>query len=183
MNKNKSTTQNYQQKPHLKFAYLDLPGHPFYGQKVQIIQEGRTDTMAWCLIAHPTQEGLHYRISKRWLCQKAPDKHLKHCQPPCQNPIPIEALEKLAIFLKTLSRNDDRDRKGKGETKEEKKGKAHLGKFTDTEEARSGRKAPFFAIMSGRECQNECDIQNSGKPSSEESCHIYPAVFCPANGE
>ena len=140
-NKTKSTTQDCQQKHHLKFAYLDLPGHPFYGQKVQIIQEGRTDTMAWCLIAHPTQEGFHYRISKRWLCQKAPDKHLKQSQSPCHNPIPLEVLEKLAIFLKTLSRNDDRDRKGKGETKEEKKGKAHLGKFTDTEEARSGRKA------------------------------------------
>jgi hypothetical protein len=162
--KNKSTTQDCQQKHHLKFAYVDLPGHSFYGQRVQIIQEGRTDTMVWCLISHPTKEGLHYRISTRWLCEKAPSKHLTHSQGHCQNPIPIKALEKLAIFLKTLSCSDDRDITGKGETKK-------VGEML------------FFAIVSGRGCHDECDVKNSGKSSSEESGHIYPTVFCPASGK
>ena len=41
----------------------------------------------------------------------------------------------------------------------------------------------FFAIRTGRRCQNECDVQNSGRSSSKESCHIYPTntvrhIYC-----
>jgi hypothetical protein len=135
----------------LKFAYVDLPGHPFYGQKVRIIQEGRTGKVYWCLIAHPNKEGLHYQISKRWLCENFPDQSSASTKDFCQRPIPIEALEKAALFLKILSCRDDNIIKAEGEKSKDKRSKEDLGKFTNREKTRSRNQIVLHNPDQGRE--------------------------------
>lgn len=82
-----------------KEAYVILPCHPFYGLKVEIIQQGETSTQKWCLIACNEQKDFHYRIPARWLDNKPPHKIEAL---PYKNkiiPFPFGQLQKLALLI------------------------------------------------------------------------------------
>ena len=94
-----TTTNDLQKPPQPKKAIVILPGHPFYGIKVEILQTGKTDSQEWCLIKHPEQCGFNYRIPSRWLDSKIPpDIQLMSYQ---KNEIafPFLKLQKLALFI------------------------------------------------------------------------------------
>lgn len=100
MNINRQNATNDLGKPHkLKEAFVVLPGHPFYGLKVEILQQGKTDSHEWCLIKHPKHPDFNYRISRRWLeSQPLPEKKLQTYK---ENEIalPFSQLQKLVQFV------------------------------------------------------------------------------------
>ncbi len=97
--------------------------------------------MTWCLVVHPTREELHYRISKRWLSEDIPGQDRAGTKNPCQQPIPIEALEKVAIFLRTLSCMDHESEKAKGEKTVERRCREDLGGTANREKRTGCRQA------------------------------------------
>ena len=76
-----------------------LPGHPFYGQKVKVLQSGSTDTMNWCLFEHPKHEYFHYRISQRWLSEEPPPEIIPSDRTNTQFVLSFPALQKFAKIL------------------------------------------------------------------------------------
>ena len=82
-----------------------LPGHPFYGYKVKILQRGCTSTMNWVLISNPFQEEFHYRIPERWLSKEAPkETFTKHTDKTIiQFPIAFNSLQKLTRLIQIIS--------------------------------------------------------------------------------
>jgi hypothetical protein len=76
-----------------------LPGHPFYGEEVAILQVGNTNTQAWCLIAHPHQEHFHYRLPLRWISEKPLEPLEDSLQKKSHIVLSPLALEKLVGFL------------------------------------------------------------------------------------
>ena len=114
--------------------------------------------MTWCLIAHPTREGLHYRISKKWLCEDIPSQDedipsqdRTSAKDLCKKPIPIEALEKVAVFLRTLSCSDHESEKAKSERTGERRGREDLGGTAKSEKRRGCRQAILCGPGQGRE--------------------------------
>ena len=107
--------------------------------------------MTWCLVVHPAREELHYRISKRWLCEDIPNQDEGGTQNPCQKPIPIEALEKVAIFLRTLSGSDHESEKAKSERTEERSSREDLGGTANREKRTGCRQAILRNPGQGRE--------------------------------
>jgi len=80
-----------------------LPGHPFYGQKVKILQAGSTDTMSWFLFEHPKHEYFHYRISRRWLAEDPPSEVIVSERKNTQFVLSFSALQKLVKILQPPS--------------------------------------------------------------------------------
>ena len=76
-----------------------LPGHPFYGQSVKILQSGSTDTMSWFLFEHPKHECFHYRISQSWLSEDPPPEIISSDRTNTQFVLSFSALQKFAKIL------------------------------------------------------------------------------------
>jgi hypothetical protein len=49
-----------------------LPGHPLYGQKVQLSQYGSAAHAHYCLIEDPSYPDFHYQIKATWLSSTPP---------------------------------------------------------------------------------------------------------------
>lgn len=86
-------------KPCLNHLYVILPGHPFYGQQVKVLQAGSTDTMNWFLFEHPKHEYFHYRISQSWLSEDPPPEIIPSDRTNTQFVLSFSALQKLAKIL------------------------------------------------------------------------------------
>jgi hypothetical protein len=80
-------------------AYVALPGHPFFGARVRVLQEGRTDTTRWCLIAHPARAEYHYRLPARWLSDDPPCRKLGPSQSRGNVALAMAAMEQLVRLL------------------------------------------------------------------------------------
>ena len=76
-----------------------LPGHPFYGQRVKILQAGSTDTMSWFLFEHPKHEYFHYRLSQRWFSEEPPPEIIPSDRTNTQFVLSFSALQKLTRIL------------------------------------------------------------------------------------
>jgi len=90
-------------KPLSKQLYVILPGHPFYGQKVKVLQAGSTDKMSWFLFEHPKHEYFHYRISQRWLAEDSPPELIVSDRRNTQFVLSFSALQKLTKILQPPS--------------------------------------------------------------------------------
>lgn len=87
-------------KPHVKEeSYVILPGHPFYGKAVTVLQKGRTSTHEWCLIAHPERPGFHYRIPSRWLDHNCPEPQQQNSYYQQKITLSFHYLQKLAAYV------------------------------------------------------------------------------------
>jgi hypothetical protein len=83
----KSNTNNSPEKPLSGEFYVSLPGHPLYGQRVQLTHFEPATTARYCLIEDPNFPDFHYQIKATWLSSI--------------HPLPISASEfkKTAIWI------------------------------------------------------------------------------------
>jgi hypothetical protein len=84
--------QNGQDGPTLDEQYVALPGHPFYGRRVQVVGRRVSRTYTRCIIEDPAHPGFHYHIFERWLSTS----------PPPPEPPPVTAQTPIAISLFAL---------------------------------------------------------------------------------
>jgi hypothetical protein len=68
----KSDTQNSPEKPLSDEWYVSLPGHPLYGQRVQLTHYEPAATARFCLIEDPLFPDFHYQIKVTWLSSTPP---------------------------------------------------------------------------------------------------------------
>src|SRR5262249_39201304 len=78
----------------------------------------RTDTTHWCLIAHPSRRGFHYRLPARWLSEEAPRRKVGPSRGRCELALTMGAMERLVRLLRGLSALDPSSGGGDGETAE-----------------------------------------------------------------
>lgn len=70
---NQENTQNDLAKPSPEEEwYVSLPGHPLYGQRVQIIKYEPAATARYCQIRDPIHSDFHYQIKASWLSTAPP---------------------------------------------------------------------------------------------------------------
>jgi hypothetical protein len=79
-------------KPDERFVIL--PGHPFYGRRVQVLGRRSSRTYTRCIIEDPAHPGFHYHILERWLSTS----------PPLARPVPIAAHCPIWLSLPALDR-------------------------------------------------------------------------------
>jgi hypothetical protein len=91
--------------------YVTLPGHPFYGRCVKVLQRRTSKTYTRCVIEDPTHPDFHHHISERWLSVSPPPD----CVPGfAQDPIwlPLPALDRMVQMILAMdqtrrAREDD----------------------------------------------------------------------------
>lgn len=105
MNVNRPKTTLHPRGRRSSDGYVVLPGHPFFGERVRILQHGQTEGGRWCLIAHPAREQFHYRFPARWLSEEPPDRKIAHRRGRCEISLPREALEGLVRMVQGLIRS------------------------------------------------------------------------------
>src|SRR5271166_4229608 len=59
-------------EPTLEERFVALPGHPWYGRRVQILGRRRTATSIRCIIQDGAHPGFHYQVPERWLLSSPP---------------------------------------------------------------------------------------------------------------
>lgn len=72
MDNDKSDTQNSLEKLLSYEWYVSLPGHPLYGQRVQLTHYEPAATARFCLIEDPVFPNFHYQIKATWLSSTPP---------------------------------------------------------------------------------------------------------------
>ena len=68
----KSDTQNSPERLLSNEWYVSLPGHPIYGQRVQLTHYEPAATARFCLIEDPLFPDFHYQIKATWLSSTPP---------------------------------------------------------------------------------------------------------------
>jgi hypothetical protein len=74
--------------------YVVLPGHPFYGRRVQVLDRRSSRTYTRCIIEDPAHLGFHYHIPERWLSTS----------PPLPEPVSVAAQHPIWLSLPALDR-------------------------------------------------------------------------------
>jgi hypothetical protein len=72
MNNVPQNEQNGQVGPQPEEQYVVLPGHPFYGRRVQVLGRRVSQTCTRCIIEDPAHPGFHYHMFERWLSTSPP---------------------------------------------------------------------------------------------------------------
>jgi hypothetical protein len=96
------TTQDSQPPQRLTEGYVALPGHPFYGRRVQIVQRHGQGARFCCLIASPENPALHYRFPTRWLSPTAPLPATAPVRVPTSIALSLAALDTLTQRMRAL---------------------------------------------------------------------------------
>ncbi len=86
--------QDGQEKQKSAEFYVALPGHPFYGHRVKILQRRISKTYTRCVIEDPAHPEFHYHIPERWLS----------VSPPPSAPIPVSAQNSVWLPLPALDK-------------------------------------------------------------------------------
>jgi hypothetical protein len=93
------------EKPLSGEFYVSLPGHPLYGQRVQLTHYEPSAIGHWCLIEDPLFPDFHYQIKATWLSPTPPlpisESELKKTSI-C---ILLRALDRMVQVLLTHSQN------------------------------------------------------------------------------
>lgn len=101
-NSHQDTAAAYPRVPRLQEAYVALPGHPFYGQLVQVLQYYRKGATLSCLITAPGNPNLHYRLPARWLEADTPPSAVPPAQVPTSIALSLAALDTLTQRVRAL---------------------------------------------------------------------------------
>jgi hypothetical protein len=104
--------QDSQEKQKSNEYYVALPGHPFYGRRVKVLQWRSSTTYTRCVIEDPEHRDFHHHIPERWLSvSPPPDLAPVSGQDPIWLPLP--ALDRMVQMILAMdqtgrAREDDR---------------------------------------------------------------------------
>ena len=99
--------------------FVVLPGHPFYGRQVTILERRTSGTYTRCVIEDPARPGFHYHIPERWLSTSPPPPEPIRTAAHCPICLPLPALDRMVQIILIRDRTgrargddspDERDR-------------------------------------------------------------------------
>jgi hypothetical protein len=99
--------------------FVSLPGHPFYGRQVTILERRTSGTYTRCVIEDPAHLGFHYHIPERWLSTSPPPPEPTRTTAHCPICLPLPALDRMVQIILIKDRTgrargddspDERDR-------------------------------------------------------------------------
>jgi hypothetical protein len=104
------------EQPPREEYFVALPGHPLYGQKVQVLSRQRTSTYTRCVVETAALAGFRYQVPERWLSMTQPPTEPAPESRQQVIVLPLQALDRMVQMVLTKSemeeaRNDEADRR------------------------------------------------------------------------